>query len=52
MQYRVYYANDLYNGQKQIDLSDDLDFCLSGTAEMGIANQLTIYFNKYFNLFI
>uniref|UniRef100_A0A1I8B8E1 serine--tRNA ligase n=1 Tax=Meloidogyne hapla TaxID=6305 RepID=A0A1I8B8E1_MELHA len=40
MQYRVYYANDLYNGQKQIDLSDDLDFCLSGTAEMGIANQI------------
>nr|CAD2142580.1 unnamed protein product [Meloidogyne enterolobii] len=41
MQYRIFNADDIYNSsQKQIELSDDLDFCLSGTAEMGIANQL------------
>nr|CAD2179022.1 unnamed protein product [Meloidogyne enterolobii] len=41
MQYRIFYVDDIYNSsQKQIELSDDLDFCLSGTAEMGIANQL------------
>ena len=41
MQYRIFNADDIYNSrQKQIELSDDLDLCLSGTAEMGIANQL------------
>ncbi|CAK5082187.1 unnamed protein product [Meloidogyne enterolobii] len=41
MQYRIFNADDIYNSsQTQIELSDDLDFCLSGTAEMGIANQL------------